>query len=114
MHTPLSPLPSRPAAALIAAALLLALAGCARDISFRDVGFGERCASLAERAFPQARLRTAGNADVAIAGRGAVVDLRLARTDVSENATEPRDLAVQCRFLDGVLTDFHWTAGPLR
>jgi hypothetical protein len=93
----------------LAAAALLALAGCARD-----VGVGERCASLAERAFPQAQLRIAGTAGVAVADRGAVVDLRLVRTDISGNATEPRDLAVQCRFLDGVLTDFHWTAGPLR
>jgi hypothetical protein len=98
-----------PPTVALAAAALLVLAGCAA----RNAGFGERCASVAESAFPQARLRTAGTV-VSVADRHAVIDLRVVRTDVSAYAAEPRDLAVQCRFLDGVLTDFHWTAGPLR
>jgi hypothetical protein len=110
------PLPSSRAVATLAAAALLAsaLAGCGAVHDVRDVGFGERCASMAERAFPQARLHTAGAPDVTVADRGAVVDLRLLRTDIPADAAELRDLAVRCRFLDGVLTDFHWTTGPLR
>jgi hypothetical protein len=51
---------------------------------------------------------------VAISERKALVDLDIVRTDTPANGQEPRDLAAECRYLDGVLTDFHWTTGPLR
>jgi hypothetical protein len=35
------------------------------------------------------------------------------RSNPPPEAPLPRELAVECRFDENVLTEFHWTAGPL-
>jgi hypothetical protein len=36
------------------------------------------------------------------------------RTDLPPDAPAARNLAVECRFDENILTGFRWTAGPLR
>jgi hypothetical protein len=107
----------RPFAAICILAAGFPLAGC--DIAQHVLGainpdtvsLSDRCAEFMTAAMPFADIaidtRTAENSGIntiiaRVAGR---------RTDHSADRTIARDLAVECQFDGGVLTDFHWTKG---
>jgi hypothetical protein len=99
---------------VLAAAVLGALAvSCA--LPRPDAGFADRCADLMKEAFP--------GADIAIAKKRAfddtsadfhtiVAEVEGERRDVGANDRVTRNLAVECRFSNGILTAFRWTVGP--
>lgn len=100
---------------------IIAVAGCnslsriATDarMSVGDVGLADRCADIMQRAYPGGGIditsKTA-NANMS----AAVATVKGTRRGVPADGKEVRDVAVECRFDNGVLTDFRWTAGPLR
>jgi hypothetical protein len=42
-----------------------------------------------------------------------VARVEASRSDLPAEAPLRRDLAAECRFDENVLTEFHWTAGPM-
>lgn len=106
-------------AGIVAACLLLAdctgLDSVYSDMKyrFRDVSLTDRCIYFAQQAFPELRLA----APKIQSSTG--INATTARIEgVNENASSTgslaRDVAVECHFQNGILTDFHWTAGPFR
>jgi hypothetical protein len=110
----------RPFAAICALAAGLLLAGCgvgdwAHGVGGRinpdTVSYTDRCAALMQAAMPLAEIsidtRTAQNTgiDTMFAHIAGI------RTDHPTDKAIPHDLAVDCKFDDGVLTEFHWTSG---
>jgi hypothetical protein len=91
--------------------LCLAAAGCALP---RDVGLAERCADLMRRAYPTATIEITRSEASPTSLTTILARVEGARTGIPEGAPLPRDLAVECRFDQNVLTEFRWTAGPLR
>ncbi len=100
-----------------AALLLLALglAGCGTRI--RDESLGARCADLMQRAFPGGDIevtRSTTTRDNAASITALTATAEGVRKDVPAGGVLRRDVAVECKFQDGILTSFRWTAGPLR
>lgn len=102
---------------IAAVSVLLALSGCSgfesMEYRFRDMSLSDRCIYFAKEAFPEMRL-----ADTKVQS-ATDMDVTTTRIDgVNENAGTTgqlrRDVAVECRFENGILTDFRWTAGPFR
>jgi hypothetical protein len=96
------------------------LAACERfsTLGFDTVGAigsvsdADRCIDIMRRAFPE------GGIDITrqeVTG-GAVIVAQITGTRADIPATGPyaRVVAAECRFEGGVLTDFHWTQGPVR
>ncbi len=66
------------------------------------------------RAYPSATLEIT-KSDASATGLTTIVArVEAVRSDLSEGAALRRDLAVECRFDENILTGFRWTAGPLR
>jgi hypothetical protein len=65
------------------------------------------------RAFPNADIDVVGS-HVDTGMQSALVTVQGMRSGVSDNPSYTRNVAVECRFEDGVLTGFRWTAGPIR
>ena len=106
----------------IGAASLLA-AGCGRtlhnaELAMRDVGFADRCADFMQRALPGASIKITKRqaAPDPVSGDFAttVAVIQGVRENVPAGEFVARDLAVECRFQNGILTSFRWLAGPLR
>lgn len=96
---------------LVLGAALALLAGCGFG-KMRDVGLGDRCAEMMQRAFPGAKIEaTKKEATASMATATARVEA--VRTDVPEDGVVTRDLAAECKFENNILTSFRWTAGPL-
>jgi hypothetical protein len=97
-----------------AAAVVLGLAcslaaGCG---GIRDIGLTERCADIMQRAFPSASIEI-GKAEASATSLTTIVaHVEGTRTDMPVGGPLTRDLAVECRFDDNILTGFRWTAGP--
>lgn len=107
--------PSRPA--LGATALLLAFVLTACGTRIRDESLGERCADLMQRAFPGGDIEVTGSQvthDHTASVAAMVATAEGVRKDVSGKGPLRHDVAVECKFQDGVLTSFRWTTGPLR
>ena len=84
-------------------------AGCG---GVRDIGLAERCADIMQRAFPSASIEV-GKSDASATGLTTIVaHVEGTRTDMPAGGPLTRDLAVECRFDDNILTGFRWTVGP--
>ena len=102
----------RQASAGMLLGILAALAaGCGIP---RDVGLAERCGDFMRRAYPSAPIEITRSDASATSLTTIMARVDGVRTDMGENAPLRRDLAVECRFDENVLTGFRWTAGPLR
>ena len=104
---------SRHAAAAVMLGLL-PLAGC----GIREASLSDRCADAMKQAFPGGGIEVT-NAQVTQDSTGAsltamVVRVEGVRSDVPAQGPLARDVAVECRFEENVLTGFRWTAGPLQ
>ncbi len=99
----------------IGAGLLVSACGLG---SLREVSFGERCANLMNESFPGGGIEvTKQNSSIDQSGANIstmVVAVQGTRKDVPPSGFVARDVAVECRFDDGVLTSFRWTSGPFR
>ena len=97
----------------VAASVLLAglctVAACALP---HDVGLAERCADIMRRAAPAATIEITKSEASATSLTTVVAQAEGVRTDLPADSPAPRNLAVECRFDENILTDFHWTAGP--
>jgi hypothetical protein len=93
----------------VCAALCAVGAGCGVP---RDIGAAERCADLMRRAYPSAAIDIAKTEASATSLTTIVARAEGVRTDLPQGAPLTRDLAVECRFDENVLTGFRWTAGP--
>jgi hypothetical protein len=91
---------------------LIAFAGCSSIP--RDVGLGERCADMMRRAYPNATIDITKSDASATTLTTIIAHAEGVRTDLPADAPLARDLAVECRFNENILTDFRWTAGPGR
>ena len=93
----------------------LALAGC--GLSLREASPLDRCAELMQQAFPGGDIKptkkeVAEEATPSIATVLARVEGE--RRNVAAGGVPLRDVGVECRFENGILTGFRWTKGPLR
>lgn len=105
----------RRAAPLAVLPLALALAGCGVDL--RQESLLVRCGQLMQQAFPGGEIEVTKTALVPEETRSiatSVVAAQGSRKDVAPGSMPLRDVAVECRFDDGILTGFRWTKGPLR
>jgi hypothetical protein len=91
--------------------VLCSAAGCGIQ---RDAGTAERCADIMRRAFPSATIDTTKTQASATSLTTIIAKAEGVRTDLPPDASLARDLAVECRFDDNILTEFRWTAGPTR
>lgn len=105
----------------LALGVALGLAGCS-DMSqlgfdaqstFGSVSLTDRCADFMHRAFPDSPIEVSGS-HVDAAMNLATVTVAATRSTVPADSGYARDVAVECRFENGVLTGFRWTKGPLR
>ena len=85
------------------------VAGCGLP---HDVGLAERCADIMRRADPAATIEITKSAASATSLTTVTAQVEGVRTDLPADSPAPRNLAVECRFDENVLTDFRWTAGP--
>ena len=93
----------------------LANAGC--GLRLREASPLDRCAELMQQAFPGGDIRpTKKEVAEEAASSIATVIARVEgeRRNVSPDSVPLRDVAVECRFENGILTGFRWTKGPLR
>ncbi len=94
--------------------LCLAVGGC----GLRDEGLGERCGDAMKEAFPGGGIKVTNTQvvqDTAAPTLTAMIArVQGVRPDLPAGGVFPRDVAVECRFEENVLTEFRWTAGPLQ
>jgi hypothetical protein len=93
------------------AALCLLAAGCSFP---RATGLADRCVEFMRRAYPSAAIEITKSEAAATTLTTIVAQVEGMRTDTPPDGPLPRDLAVECRFDENVLTGFRWTAGPTR
>jgi hypothetical protein len=91
-----------------------ALGGC----GLREASLSDRCGEMMQAAFPGGKIKVT-TAEVTADPAGASVTSMIAklggrRRTVAESDVVARDVAVECRFEDNILTGFRWTAGPLQ
>ena len=99
----------------------LMLASCQRistlgfdtQSAFGSVSLAERCVDIMRRAFPEGGFDVT-NRRVKVDGNAAVVGIAATRSAVPANGLYAREVGVECRFENGILTGFGWTAGPVR
>lgn len=97
----------------VAWALVLGLAGCLNSgRGLRDVGLAERCADIMQRAFPSATIDITKSEASATSLTTIIAHVEGVRSDMPAGGPLAHDLAVECRFDENILTEFHWTAGP--
>jgi hypothetical protein len=103
--------PRQASATVMFAFICSELASCGVS---RDVGLAERCADIMHRAYPSAATEIT-KSEASVTGLTTIMArVEAVRTDMPEGGPSPRDLAVECRFDENILTGFRWTAGPLR
>jgi hypothetical protein len=95
--------------ALLCAVLCSVAAAC---VVPHDVGTAERCADIMRRAYPNAAIDITKTEASATSLTMIVAKAERVRTDGPPGAPLPRDLAVECRFEENILTGFRWTVGP--
>jgi hypothetical protein len=86
-------------------------AGCSIP---HDTGLAERRADVMRRAYPSATIEITKSEATATTLTTIITRVEGSRTDMPPDGPLPRDLAVECRFDENVLTGFRWTAGPTR
>ena len=95
--------------ACLLAALCAATPGCSIP---HDVGLAERCGEMMRRAYPSAEIDITKSEASATSLTTIVAKAEGVRTDLPPDTPSARDLAVECRFDQNILTEFRWTAGP--
>jgi hypothetical protein len=99
----------------IAAACVLSACSVYSDMEYRyrDLSLPERCEYFTQQAFPQIQL-----ADTKIQSATDINTTTTRIEGINENAGATgqlaREVGVECRFENGILTAFRWTAGPFR
>lgn len=93
------------------AILCWGVAGCGIP---RDIGLAERCADIMRRAYPSAAIEVTKSEATATSLTAIIARVEGVRTEMPADAPQPRELAVECRFDENVMTGFRWTSGPLR
>jgi hypothetical protein len=92
--------------------LLFAAGGFLAGCGIREAGLADRCTDVMREAFPGGGIEvTSVEAQAEMSGGIARVDG--VRKKVAPGGGILRDVAVECRFEDGILTGFRWIAGPL-
>jgi hypothetical protein len=94
--------------------MLAALCAIAAGCSIPAIGLADRCADVMRRAYPSATIEITKSEAAATTLTTIVARVEGLRVDMPPDAPLPRDLAVECRFDENVLTGFRWTAGPTR
>jgi hypothetical protein len=79
-----------------------------------DVGLAERCADIMRLAYPSATIDITSREASATGLTTITAAVEGVRTDLPPDAAVARNLAVECRFDENILTAFRWTAGPTR
>jgi hypothetical protein len=92
-------------------ALCSLAAGCSIP---HTIGLADRCADVMRRANPSAMIEITKSEAAATSLTTIVARVDGLRTDLPPDTPLPRDLAVECRFDENILTGFRWTAGPTR
>jgi len=93
----------------------LGLAGCGTRL--RDESLLDRCGDAMQQAFPQTEINVTKKALVSQEQQSyatSIVTAEGERPDLPAGSPLLRDIAVECRFDNGILTGFRWTKGPLR
>jgi hypothetical protein len=80
----------------------------------RSIGLAERCGDMMRSAAPSMTLEITRSGATATSLITIIAQVEAVRTDVPADGVLPRDLAVECRFEENILTGFRWTAGPTR
>jgi hypothetical protein len=94
--------------------LALPLGAC----GLREESLAGRCADTMQSAFPGADIKVTQSsvspdpASSSIAA--AVASVEGVREKLPADSKLPREVAVECRFSNDVMTDFRWTRGPLQ
>lgn len=104
--------PEQASVALLLALLSAVVAGCSSIP--HDIGLAERCADFMRRADPSATIEITNSTASATSMTTIMAQAEGVRTDLTPAASQPRELAVECRFDENILTGFRWTAGPTR
>jgi hypothetical protein len=95
---------------VLALALLCCIgAGCG---TIPAVGLAERCADIMRRAYPSASIDITKREASATGMTTIMATVEGVRTDLAPDQPPVRNLAVECRFDENILTGFRWTAGP--
>jgi hypothetical protein len=79
-----------------------------------EVGLAERCADIMRHAYPSATIDITKRDASATSLTTIIATVEGMRPDVDPDGPLVRDLAVECRFDENVLTGFRWTRGPTR
>lgn len=79
-----------------------------------DVGLADRCAAIMRLAYPSTTIDITKREASATSLTTIVASVEGVRTDLPPDQPLARDLAVECRFDENILTGFRWTAGPTR
>lgn len=95
------------------APLMLCWMAAACSIS-HDVGLAERCADIMRRAHPSTAIDVTKTDASATSLTTIIAHVDGVRTDLPADSPLRRDVAVECRFDENILTGFRWTAGPMR
>ena len=74
----------------------------------------DRCADIMQRAFPDADIDITKSEAAATNLTTIVARVEGVRNAVPPHGPVARNLAVECRFDNSILTGFRWTAGPLQ
>jgi len=64
------------------------------------------------RAYPDSGIKVTSR-DINVVGNSFTVGITSEREKVSSDESYAREIGVECRFDDNILTGFRWTAGPL-
>lgn len=102
---------------LAAFCVVTALSGCGEvgfDVqnAIGSVSLPDRCVDFMHRAFPGSDIAVT-HQQVATTVDTATITIAAMRRDVPVDTPYARNIGVECRFTNGVLTSFRWTAGPL-
>ena len=102
-------------AALLLLLQTLLLAGCGTDLAAGSPA--ERCGELMQQAFPGGRIEVTRTQLVPAPAESIatmVITAEGRRRGIAPGGPPLSDVAVECRYNDGILTGFRWTRGPLR
>jgi hypothetical protein len=98
----------------LTAALAIAglAAGCNAVSGLHDQSLAARCAAILLQSYPGADIKIGKQSAAALGINDVRASVTAERTDLPKGARMARDLAVECRFHNGILVGFRWTRGP--
>jgi hypothetical protein len=82
-----------------------------KEVAPDTVSLADRCADIMKRAMPFAEIDVGDKTSQSMDVRTIVAHVQGSRTDMPDSSQVERDLAVECTFVDNVLTAFRWTKG---